>query len=116
MWSTNLSPDDRFLVHLPERAALEGALLLELLDRLVVDTRAQVLPAVVGSDEDDIALVELLRHAHADRGDRAGGHAYEEALLLHQLLRPDDRVAVRDEDLPVQQREVDDRRDVAVLE
>ena len=40
----------------------------------------------------------------------------EEALLVEQLLGPDDGVAVRDEDLPVEQREVDDRRDVAVLE
>ena len=32
------------------------------------------------------------------------------------LLRPDDRVVVGDEDLPVQQREVDDRRDEAVVE
>ena len=50
------------------------------------------------------------------RRDRARRDAREQALLVEQLARPDDRVAVRDEDLPVEQREVDDRRDEAVVE
>src|SRR3954454_6740227 len=66
---------------LPERAGFEDAFVLELLDRLVVDARAEVLPAVVGGDEDDVALVQLARHAHADGRDRARGDAHEEALL-----------------------------------
>ena len=52
----------------------------------------------------------------AMRRDRAGRDAGEHALLVEQLARPDDRVAVGDEDLAVQQREVDDRRDEAVVE
>jgi hypothetical protein len=40
----------------------------------------------------------------------------EDALLVEQPARPHDRVVVGDEDLPVQQREVDDRRDEAVVE
>ena len=38
------------------------------------------------------------------------------ALLVEQLAREHDRVGVGDEDLAVEQREVDDRRDEAVLE
>ena len=83
---------------------------------LGVDARGEVLPAVVADDEDDVALVQLVGDAHRDRGDRARGDAREEALLVEQLARPDDRVAVGDEDLAVQQREVDDRRDEAVVE
>src|SRR3954451_22877435 len=99
---------------LPEARLLER--LLELLDRLRVDARAEVLPAVVGHHEDDVALVELARDPDRHAGDGAARDAHEEALLLEQLLGPDHRIEVRDEDLPVEQREVDDRRDEAVVE
>src|SRR3954454_2313572 len=99
---------------LPERGVLDDR--LELFDRLRVNAGAQVLPAVVGRDEDDVALIDLARDAYRDRRYGAGGDAHEEALLLEQLLRPHDCVAIRHEDLPVQQRQIDDRRDEAVLE
>ncbi len=44
------------------------------------------------------------------------GDAGEDALLVEQFLGPDDRVAVGDHDLAVEHREVDDRRDEAVVE
>src|SRR3954449_7538525 len=99
---------------LPERSLLER--LLELLDRLRVDARAEVLPAVVGHDEHDVALVELVRDTHRHTRDGAARDAHEEALLLEQLLGPDHGIEVRHEDLPVEQRQVDDRRDEAVVE
>src|SRR5262249_42573944 len=76
---------------------------LDLLDRLRVDAGGEVLPAVVGDDEDDVAALELAGDAVGDRGDRTGGDAGEDALLVEQLLRPDDRVAVGDHDLAVEQ-------------
>ena len=76
---------------------------LDLVDRQRVDAAGQVLPAVVADDEDDVALVHLAGDAHRDRGDRAGRDAGEQALLVEQLARPHDRVAVGDEDLAVEQ-------------
>src|SRR5215210_5672577 len=93
-----------------------GVEVLDLLDRTSVDPRGQVFPPVVADDEDDVALVELPGDAHGDRGDGPRGHAGEDPLLVEQAPRPDDRVVVRDEDLPVEQPEVDDRRDEAVVE
>src|SRR4051794_16524996 len=93
-----------------------GVEILDLVDRTSVDARGQVFPAVVADDEDDVALVELAGDAHGDRGDGAGGDAGEDALLVEQPPCPDDRVVVRDEDLPVQQAEIDDGRDEAVVE
>src|SRR5438270_11154023 len=89
---------------------------LDLLDGERVDAARKVLPAVVGDDEHDVALVELARYAHGDARDRAAGDAREQALLVEQLARPDDRVEIGDEDLAVQQREIDDRRAEAVVE
>src|SRR3954452_796908 len=86
---------------LPEARLLER--LLEFLDRLRVDARAEVLPAVVGHDEHDIALVELARDPHRHAGDGAARDAHEEALFLEQLLGPDHGIEVRDEDLQVEQ-------------
>src|SRR5687767_3816287 len=54
---------------LPERSALERAVGLELFDRLRVDARTQVLPAVVADHEDHVALIDLLCHPDGDRGD-----------------------------------------------
>src|SRR5689334_7737481 len=88
----------------------------ELVDRRRVEAGREVLPAVVADDEDDVALVELVRDPDRDACDRAGADTREDALLVKQLLRPYDRVAVGDEDLPVEQAEVDDRRDEAVIE
>src|SRR5215210_3604755 len=93
-----------------------GVEVLDLLDALGVDAARQVLPAVVADDEDDVALVELARDPHRDRGDRPRRDAREQALVVEQPARPDDGVAVGDEDLPVEEAEVDDRRDEAVVE
>src|SRR3954469_3827544 len=93
-----------------------GVEVLDLVDRTSLDARGQVLPAVVADDEDDVALVQLAGDAHGDRRDGAGGDAREDALLVEQLLRPHDRVVVGHEDLAIEQREVDDRRDEAVVE
>src|SRR3982751_6362044 len=86
-----------------------GVEVLDLLDRLRVDAGGEVLPAVVGDQEDDVAGVELTGDAMGDRGDRAGRDTGEDALLLEQFLGPDDRVAVVDHDLAVEQGDVDDR-------
>src|SRR3954452_22600321 len=93
-----------------------GVEILDLVDRTSVDARGQVLPAVVADDEHDVALVELAGDPHGDRRDRAGRDAGEQDLLVEEPARPDDGVVVRDEDLPVQEAEVDDRRDEAVVE
>src|SRR5688500_6472139 len=58
---------------------------LELVDRLRPQAGRPVLAAVVGNQEDDVALVELIRNAHRHRSDRARRHAGEDALLLEQL-------------------------------
>src|SRR5712664_1900454 len=100
-------------VRLPPDGRLE---ILDLVDRHGVDAAREVLPAVVGDHEDDVALVELAGDPHGDARDRAAGDSREQALLVEQPARPDDRVAVGDEDLAVEQREVDDRRDEAVVE
>src|SRR5579884_1161416 len=84
-----------------------GVEVLDLLDGAGVDPAREVLPAVVADDEGDVALVELARDAHGDARDGAAGDPCEEALFVEQTTRPDDRVAVGDEDLPVQQRDVD---------
>jgi hypothetical protein len=60
-----------------------------------VDARGEVPPAVVSDDEDDVAAVELAGDPDGDRGDRAGAHAGEEALLVEQPSRPGDRVVGR---------------------
>src|SRR4051794_38289449 len=93
-----------------------GVEILDLVDRTSVDAGREVFPAVVADDEDDVALVELAGDAHGDGGDRPRGDAGEDALLVEEAPRPHDRVVVGDEDLPVQQPEVDDRRDEAVVE
>src|SRR3712207_1521621 len=88
----------------------------ELLDGPRPELGGQVLRAVVDHEENDVALVQLVGHPHGDSCDRTGGDAGEDALLEEELLRPYDRVAVRHENLPVEQREVDDRRDEPVVE
>src|SRR6185437_6940406 len=93
-----------------------GVEVLDLLDGQGVDAARQVLPAVVGDDEHDIALVQLAGDAHRHARDRAGGDAREDALLVEQLARPQDRVVIGYEDLAVEQGEVDDRRDEAVVQ
>src|SRR5439155_16368528 len=69
----------------------------------------EVLPAAVGKDGDDHrSLVELARELQRDVDDRAGGHAREDPLPVDELTQPRDRLAVRDEHLPVEIRNVDD--------
>src|SRR5690606_16798023 len=53
---TNSPPECRFEV-------------LDLFDRLRVDAAGEVFPAVVADDEDDVALVHLVRDAHRDARD-----------------------------------------------
>src|ERR1700733_3009251 len=65
---------------------------LDLLDGQRVDDAGQILHAVVGADEHDVALVELARYAHGDARDGAAGHSREHALVVEQLARPHDRV------------------------
>src|ERR1035438_9082053 len=91
---------------LPPDGRLE---VLDLVDRQSVDATREVLPAVVGDDEHDVPLLQLTGDPHGDARDRAAGDAREDALLIEQPARPDDRVAVGYEDLAIEQREVDDR-------
>src|SRR5207237_8911735 len=98
----------------PEGSRVERV--LELLERPRADARAQVLPAVVGDDEDHVALLELVLGANRDRGDGTRRDTDEQPLVGEQPLGPDHGVAVRDEDLSIQQRQVEDWRDVAVVE
>src|SRR3954471_16710807 len=93
-----------------------GVQVLDLFDGARVDAAGEVLPAVVADDEDDVALVHLVGDPHRDRRDRAARDAGEDALLVEQLARPHHGVVVGHEDLAVQQRQVDDRRDEAVVE
>src|SRR3954454_835236 len=95
-------------VPLPPDGRLE---VLDLVDRERVDAAREVLPAVVGDDEHDVALVELACDAHRDARDRAAGDPGEDALLVEQSAGPHDRVVVGHEDLAVEQRDVDYRRD-----
>src|SRR6266571_1566284 len=83
-----------------------GVEVLHLVHRQRVDAAGEVLPAVVGHDEDDVALVELAGDPHRHRRDGPGRNAGEDALVVEQLAGPDDRVAVGDEDLAVQDRDV----------
>src|SRR3954453_6647590 len=89
---------------------------LELVDGLGVQPAGEVLPAVVGDDEYHVALVELSCDAMGDPRDGARGDAGEDALLVQQPARPDDRVAVGDEDLAVEEAQIDDRRDEPVVQ
>src|SRR6266480_84202 len=93
-----------------------GVQVRDLVHGLCVDARGEVLPAVVADDEDDVALVELAGDARGDRGDRPRGDTGEQAFLLEQLASPDDRVAVGDEDLAIEQGQIDDRWDEPVVE
>src|SRR6188472_2821002 len=88
---------------LPERGPLERPIGLELFERLRIDTRGEVLPAAVGEDRDHVPAVDLRCHAVRDRSHCAARDAGEDSLLLDQLLRPNDCVAVGDEDLSVEQ-------------
>ena len=76
----------------------------------------QVLPAGVGEDHDDVALVEPLRELEAGVQHGAGTDAAEDAFALHHQPRRAKRVAAAHEDLAVEEAEVEDRRDEAVGE
>src|SRR5437899_11780457 len=101
--STSSPPDGRVKV-------------LDLVHRQRVDAAGEVLPAVVGHDEHDVALIQLARDAHGDARDGTARDAREEALFVQQPARPRDRVAVGYEALAVQQGEIDDRGDEAVVQ
>src|SRR5438093_717397 len=62
-----------------------GVEVLHLVHRQRVDAAGEVLPAVVGHDEDDVALVELTGDPHRHRRDGPGRDAGEDALLVEQL-------------------------------
>ena len=57
-----------------------------------------------------------LGDAARDVDDRAGRDAGEDPLAVEQRVHRGDRLGVRDEELPVELRDVEDRRHVAVLE
>ena len=77
---------------------------------------AEVLPAAVGEDRDDDALVELVGEPARDVDDGAGRDTAEDPLEAQELAHRGDRLLVRDEHLPVELRDVEDRRHVAVVE
>src|SRR3954464_1592156 len=85
---------------LPPNCGIE---VFDLLDRLGVDAGREVLPAVVGNQEDNVAAVALAGDAGGDARERPRGGAGEDALLVEQLARPDERVAVGDDDLAIEQ-------------
>src|SRR5471032_1991176 len=60
---------------LPPQRALE---VLDLVEGPRVEAAREVLPAVVGDDEDDVALVELAGDPHGDARNRARGDARED--------------------------------------
>src|SRR5437870_3870073 len=69
--STSSPPDGRVKV-------------LDLVHRQRVDAAGEVLPAVVGHDEHDVALIQLARDAHGDARDGTARDAREEALFVQQ--------------------------------
>ena len=76
----------------------------------------EVLPAAVGEDRDDDALVELRGELARDVRDRAGRDAGEDSVLVEQARTPAHGLLVRHEHLSVELGHVEDRRHVAVLE
>src|SRR5579875_3268720 len=84
---------------------------LQLVQRSGVDPAGEVLPPLVGDDEDYVALLQLFGDPHRHPGNRPRGGAGKQPFLLKQLAGEADRVLVGDKDLPVEQGEVDDRRD-----
>src|SRR4029078_3844301 len=80
------------------------------------EVAGQVFPAAVGEDADDDALLELAGELPRDVRDRAGRDTAEDPLRVEQLSQAGDGLLVRDEDLPVELRDVESRRHVAVLQ
>ena len=90
---------------------------LLLVDLLALpEVGGEVLPAAVGEHADDDALLELAREPAGDVQDGAARDAGEDALALEERVHARDRLLVRDEQLPVELRDVEDRRHVAVVE
>src|SRR3990172_12878566 len=77
---------------------------------------AEVLPAAVGEETDDVAGVEALGDALGGLHDGAGGDAGEDAFLLGQLLGRGEGRARVDNDLAVEDALVEDGRDEALLQ
>src|SRR5689334_1314466 len=90
---------------------------LALVDLLALpEAGGEVLPASVGQDADDDAIVELLREPSSHMEDGAARHTREDPFAVKQGVHPRHRLLVRDEELPVELRDVEDRRDVALVE
>src|SRR4051794_1286739 len=91
-------------------------LLLRLLELRRPGLRGEVLPSAVGKETDDLRAVELRCDASRDVHDGAGGDAGEDALLLRELTVRAQRIGGVHEELPIEDRLVEDRRDEALLE
>src|SRR5205085_10237388 len=76
--------------------------------RRVPEVGREVLPAAVREDAHDDALVELGGEAPGHVDDGSGGDAREDPLPIEQRADPGDRLLVRDEELPVELRQVED--------
>src|SRR4051812_35705434 len=105
---------------LPLREALppEGLrdLFLRLLELRSPGLRGEVLPTTVGEETHDVRGLDLRGDAARDVDDRAGGDPGEDALLLGEIAVRAQRVGGVHEELPVEDRLVEDRRDESVLE
>src|SRR5690242_17459930 len=109
-WTSYVSPGGS----LPEDPAVQRV--LDVVHVVGPEAGGEVLPAAVADDAHDGAAGHLRRDPRAGVDDRAGGHAREDPLLGGEATRHEDGVAVRDEQLPVEPREVEDRRDEPVVE
>src|SRR4051812_37756265 len=91
-------------------------LLLRLVELRRPRLRGEVLPSPVGEETDDLGVVELRRDPAHDVQDGAGGDAGEDALPFGELAVRAERIGGVHEELSVEDRLVEDRRDEALLE
>src|SRR5581483_8116861 len=90
----------------PADPALE--VLLHLVEIAGERARREVLPAAVGQEGDDRAGFHLAGDTGGRHEDRAARRTGEDPLAEDELAQGRDRVAVRDEELPVEERGVED--------
>src|SRR5436190_11569912 len=91
-------------------------LLLRLLEFRRPGLGGEVLPTTVGEEAHDVRGLELRGDAPRDVHDRARGDAGEDALLLGEVAVRAQGVGGVHEELPVEDRLVEDRRDESLLE
>src|SRR5205085_6589046 len=86
---------------------------LALVDLLALpEAGGEVLPASVGEDADHDAVVELARQTASDVEHGAARDSGEDPLAVEERMHTCDRLIVRNEDLPVELPDVEDRRDI----